>query len=211
LISETSLADSRVFFDLNEAKNYLLQKESANLEGSPEVIIDHCFEVKGVGTVALGVVTKGGVKVHDSFTALPSEKTVDVKSIQKNDVDSREASCGDRVGLALRGVKAEEIERGTVFSKEKEKLTVAKEFECKITLGKFWRKPFESGAFHLNSGLQFEVARVELLDGIAAIKPRESGKAKITLEKPVVFSNAEIPLLCDLNAKGLRVIGKVEL
>ena len=33
--------------------------EPVSTEGKSEMVIDHCFDVKGVGTVILGKVTKG--------------------------------------------------------------------------------------------------------------------------------------------------------
>lgn len=66
------------------------------------VPVDHAFSVKGVGTVVLGLVTKGTVKKHDALKVLPGTKTVQVRSIQKHDDDFDLASEGDRVGSGLK-------------------------------------------------------------------------------------------------------------
>ncbi len=80
------------------------------------VDVDKVFPVTGVGTVALGFVTKGKVSVHDKLM-LPSGAEVSVKSIQSNDVDVESAGIGTRVGLALKGVKPEDVRKGDILSK----------------------------------------------------------------------------------------------
>ncbi len=78
------------------------------------VDVDHAFPVKGIGTVALGIVTKGNVKVHDMLYST-SGKQVSVKSIQSQDVDIQEAGIGTRVGLALKGAEPEDIDKGDLL------------------------------------------------------------------------------------------------
>ncbi len=83
-------------------------------QGPCRVDVDKIFPVTGVGTVALGFVTKGKVAVHDKLV-LPSGAEVTVKSIQSNDVDVESADIGTRVGLALKGVKPEGIRKGDLL------------------------------------------------------------------------------------------------
>ena len=85
-------------------------------DGETVVQVDHTFPVKGVGTVALGVVKGGVVKRHDSLTVDPGGGKVLVKSIQVNDVDVGEAEAGVRVGLALKDVGPEDVPRGSLLS-----------------------------------------------------------------------------------------------
>lgn len=77
------------------------------------VYIDRAFTVKGVGTVALGFVLSGSVKVHDQLRPIPGAEgtRADVKGIQVNDVDFESAGRGIRVGLSLRGVEPEDLEK----------------------------------------------------------------------------------------------------
>ncbi len=85
-------------------------------EGRLRVDIDRSFPVKGIGTVALGIVTNGTVKVHD--TLYSCGKQVTVKSIQSQDIDVNEAGYGTRVGLALKGIEHEELEKGDLLLTE---------------------------------------------------------------------------------------------
>ena len=78
------------------------------------VPVDHAFNVKGVGVVILGVVTSGIVQKHAILTVFPGGKTAQVRSIQKHDDDFDVAGEGDRVGLALKNVEVEDLDRGAV-------------------------------------------------------------------------------------------------
>jgi selenocysteine-specific translation elongation factor len=80
-----------------------------------QVVIDHSFSVKGVGEVMLGVVKKGVVKKHDKLKLLPIDKDIVVRSIQMQDKDFDEAEAGSRVGLAIKGATAEEMNRGYII------------------------------------------------------------------------------------------------
>jgi len=77
------------------------------------IYIDRAFTVKGVGTVALGFVLSGMVKVHDQLRPVPgpADLRADVKGIQVNDVDFDSAGRGIRVGLSLRGVEPSDLDR----------------------------------------------------------------------------------------------------
>lgn len=79
-------------------------------------LLDHAFDVRGVGTVALGFVRRGTLRVHDELSLLPLDRTVSVRSIQRFDEDQTEAPAGSRVGVTLRDVEAHEIERGAVLT-----------------------------------------------------------------------------------------------
>jgi len=203
LLVQTSLNDSHILSGIQEVREFLFAQESPCVQGSALVYIDHCFEVKGVGTVALGIVKRGEIAVHDKITAYPTGKEIEVKSIQKNDEDATSAFCGDRVGLALKNAKSSEIMRGTVLSKEK--ICVEERFPCELAALKFAKEPLVNDeALHISAGLQFEPCRLETQGGI---KLGENGKGVIKTEKPIAFLREEKLLLCDLNAKGLRIAG----
>ena len=77
--------------DANELREKLLLEPSARkAEGKAEIVIDSCFPVKGVGTVALGIVQQGKVAVHQKLSFLPSGVEAEVKSIQVQDEDVKE-------------------------------------------------------------------------------------------------------------------------
>ncbi len=207
ILTSTSLKNSRIFDSPQEAKNHFLGLESAKVAGSPLVLVDHCFEVRGVGTVALGIVARGSIHVHDTLEAMPLGREVEIKSIQTNDVDVKEAFGGDRVGLCLKGLKASEVGRGTVFASAGS-IQASKDFECLVSPVKFSKTPLASGAYHVSAGLQFEPCRLECA---TPITPGEQATVEIHCEKPIAFEPGEKTLLCNLNANGLRVLASVKI
>jgi elongation factor Tu len=81
--------------------------------------VEDVFTISGRGTVATGRVERGVVKVGDEVEIVgirPTVKTVctGVEMFRKT-LDQGQA--GDNVGVLLRGVKREEVERGQVISK----------------------------------------------------------------------------------------------
>jgi len=201
-LSATSLRDCRIFPSFQEAKEHALAQEPPKQEGSTIIPIDHCFEVKGVGTVALGLVKRGSVSIHDLLVSYPSGIELQVRTIQRNDVDVQSAECNDRVGLSLKGAKSGQIERGSIFASEP--LAVSKEINCELSVAKFSKSPISNGiALHVSCGLQFEPAKIECP---SEIKPGSKGSAKLILQKPIAYQKTDALLICDLNSKGLRVI-----
>ncbi len=81
--------------------------------------IEDVFSIAGRGTVVTGRIERGVVKVGDEIEIVgikPTQKTVvtGVEMFRKL-LDAGEA--GDNVGVLLRGVKKEEVERGMVLAK----------------------------------------------------------------------------------------------
>jgi len=81
--------------------------------------IEDVFSIAGRGTVVTGRIERGVVKVSDEIEIVgikPTQKTVvtGVEMFRKL-LDAGEA--GDNVGVLLRGIKKEEVERGMVLAK----------------------------------------------------------------------------------------------
>ena len=94
------------------------QSQSMNGTSSGTVPVDHSFNVKGIGAVILGLVEDGMIQKHVTLNVLPGTKTTQVRSIQKHDDEFDTAYEGDRVGLALKNVKIEDVDRGTVLTND---------------------------------------------------------------------------------------------
>lgn len=78
--------------------------------------IDHCFQIKGQGTILTGTVLSGSVKVGDTieFPALKQEKKI--KSMQMFRKPVQSAKQGDRLGLCVPQLDASLLERGIACS-----------------------------------------------------------------------------------------------
>ncbi len=86
-------------------------------ESQTRIQIDKSFNVKGIGTVLLGLVTSGKVQKHDTLKT-PEGVDVLVRSIQVQDDDVEFALEGARVGLAVKGVDERAIEKGDILAKQ---------------------------------------------------------------------------------------------
>ncbi|XP_069688405.1 selenocysteine-specific elongation factor [Periplaneta americana] len=74
--------------------------------------VDHCFGVRGQGTVMTGTVLQGSISINDTVEIPSMNVTKKVKSIQmfKKPVDR--AMQGDRIGLCVTQFDPKQLERG---------------------------------------------------------------------------------------------------
>ena len=82
--------------------------------------VEDVFSIEGRGTVATGRIERGVIKVGEEvtivgYTELPQKTTCTGVEMFNKTMDQGQA--GDNVGLLLRGVKREDIERGQVICK----------------------------------------------------------------------------------------------
>ena len=165
-------------------------------EGPSEMVVDHCFDVKGVGTVILGKVTCGKIKQYDNLKLYPSESDVLIKSIQMHDDPVQESVCPARVGLAVKGVKPDEVGRGDVIS-EQGAVVVGSEIELEFTKSPFYKSDIAEGQMCLVSvGLQIKAAK------FASITP-----LKLNFEKPIAYHKGDIAVILKPESTTIRILG----
>jgi len=165
-------------------------------EGPPEMVVDHCFDVKGVGTVILGKVTTGKIKQYDNLKLYPSKLDVLIKSIQMHDDPVDESICPARVGLAVKGVKPDEVGRGDIISQENVVL-VTSEIELDFTKSPFYKNDIAEGQMCLVSvGLQIKAAKFSSLTPL-----------KLNFEKPVAYHKGDIAVILKPESTTIRILG----
>jgi len=163
--------------------------------------VDHSFAVKGVGTVALGVVKSGILRRHDELTVFPYGMKAVVKSIQVCDVDVEEAGVGVRVGVAVKNLRPDEIDRGSVLSVGG--VRVSDVFEVDAVLSRYSPRALEVGdVFLASSALNYVPAKV--VDG--GVSPGGRGRVRIKLDRVVPVISDRI-LFMDPGMKMPRVFG----
>jgi len=146
--------------DANELREKLLSENSLRkTEGKTEIVIDACFPVKGVGTVALGIVQQGRVSVHQKLEFIPSGVSAEVKSIQVQDIDVKEAEVGTRVGLNLKNVEADTVGKGDLAVEEK--WASASKIEAEVSLTKFYKGDITQIQFFVLWGLKFVASKAK--------------------------------------------------
>ena len=117
-----------------------------------------------MGTVILGVAAHGAVKKHDAPRVLPGTRNAQVRSIQKHDDDLDSASEGDRVGLILKNVEVEKVDRGTVLTTNPT-VKAHKTLVTYASLVRYWSTPIKAGiVLHLGHWMQFLNCKVEAVN-----------------------------------------------
>ncbi len=198
--------------DLVKLRESLLDEAAKNVRPAGEpaggsVPIDHHFNVKGVGTVVLGFVARGEIKRHDDLRALPSKKQAQVRSIQKHDDDFENALPGDRVGLALKGLDSDELDRGFVLTNQND-IVVESRVRMRVDLIKYWPQPLrEDMVVHLGHWMQFITSRVASVDNSDWRHPT----VELVLEKEVVHPPASPAVLMHMEGGKLRIVGSLIL
>jgi len=166
--------------------------------GRTLIYVDRVFTVKGVGTVALGFVLSGRVSIHDQLRPVPGppDLRADVKGIQVNDVDFDSAGRGIRVGLSLRGVNPEDLEKSHWLDDGFLELSAAPSFE--LAKSSFYKQEVASRDLH-----------VQLPGEIVPAKIIASGSTAVTAKLPwqVPVWDGMKGAVVDLNGGTLRVAG----
>ena len=136
--------------------------------GDTRIDIDHAFPVRGVGSVVLGIVTRGRLKVHDELYH-SSGKLVTVRSMQSQDNDIKEAELGTRVGLALKGIEHDEIEKGDLLTKNK--IAKISEIQTRLKSSQINREQLKTGNKYLFvSNFSYTSATVVEVNDIVTLK-----------------------------------------
>ena len=161
-----------------------------------ELLIDHCFDVKGVGTVILGKVSNGTIKQYDNLKLYPHNIDVLIKSIQMHDDPVSESICPARVGLAVKGAKPDEVGRGDVISVE-DAVEIKTEIELDFEKSPFYKSEItENQGCLVNIGLQTKAAK------FSSITP-----LKLVFEKPIVCKKNDIAVILKPESTTIRILG----
>ncbi|OQR66255.1 selenocysteine-specific elongation factor-like [Tropilaelaps mercedesae] len=147
---------------INELKDVLTRSVSSpqrSPDGPLLFCVDHCFQIKGQGTVLTGTITQGSISVN-SMIDIPSLKLQrKVKSMQMFREPVNGAIQGDRVGICVPQLDAKLFERGVVCSPGYLQLTYA--VIAPLSRISYFRHGIRSGAkFHVTAVHDTVLAKV---------------------------------------------------
>ncbi|NLZ29937.1 MAG: elongation factor Tu [Methanomicrobiales archaeon] len=192
---------------LTEAHTRASTRPGAGTTGS--IPIDHHFNVRGIGTVILGGVVRGGIVKHDALKVYPGEQVITVRSIQKHDDDFAWAAEDDRVGLALKNIDSTALDRGYVLSNDPA-IQVRTGLEVQATLVKYWPAPLTAGmVLHLGHWMQFIPARV--VEAVQDDGDWRRPTLTLALEKDLIYLPGDTAVLHYLEGGKLRIAGHITL
>src|SRR3989338_6085035 len=155
--------------------------------------VEDVFSIKGRGTVATGRIERGKVKVGEEIeiVGLRQSKKSTVTGVEMFRKQLDEGLAGDNVGILLRGIEKDDIERGQVLAKSGS-VTAHTEFEAQVYIlskdegGR--HKPFFTGykpQFYIRT--TDVTGEVTLPEGSEMVMPGDTVSLKIKLIVPVAM------------------------
>ena len=171
---------------------YIPEPERA-VDGAFLMPIEDVFSISGRGTVATGRVERGVVKVGEEVEIVGVKETTKTTctGVEMFRKLLDEGVAGDNIGVLLRGVKRDEIERGQVLAKPGS-ITPHTEFEAEVYVlskdegGR--HTPFFRGyrpQFYFRT--TDVTGEVELPEGVEMVMPGDNVQMKVKLIVPIAM------------------------
>jgi elongation factor 1-alpha len=152
--------------------------------------IQDVYSINGVGTVPVGRVETGVMKIGETVVFEPSGKTGEVRSIEMHHEQFETAEPGDNIGFNVRGVGKNDVRRGDVVGHTDSAPVVVKQFKARVAVLNH-PKVITAGytpVFHCHTS---QVA-CTLEDLIAKFDPKTG---QPTGEKPDFLRNGDVALV----------------
>jgi len=155
--------------------------------------IEDVFSIKGRGTVATGKIERGVVKVNEEveIVGIRETKKVVVTGVEMFKKTLNEGQAGDNVGILLRGIERDDIERGQVLAKPGS-IKPHYEFDAEVVI----LSKEEGGrhkAFFTGYRPQFYLRTTDvtgditLPEGVEMVMPGDNSKFRVKLITPVAI------------------------
>jgi len=155
--------------------------------------IEDVFSIKGRGTVGTGRIERGKVKVGDpvEIVGLKATQTSTVTGVEAFNKTMSEGQAGENVGVLLRGIEKEQLERGQVLAAPKS-ITPHTKFEAEVYVltkeegGR--HTPFFNG---YRPQFYFRTTDVtgsaKLLGGAEMVMPGDNVTMEVELQAPIAM------------------------
>lgn len=108
------------------------EEPSLPLDKPLRIPVQDVYTITGVGTVPVGRVETGRMKVGDTLLIAPALVTAELKSIETHHTPMQTAGAGDNIGFNLRGIAKQDIRRGDVIGTTDKPPSIVKEFLAQI-------------------------------------------------------------------------------
>ena len=159
--------------------------------------VEDVFSIKGRGTVVTGRIERGVVKVGDEIEIVGIKATVKsvVTGVEMFHQSLDQGQAGDNVGLLLRGIEKDDVQRGQVLAKTGS-ITPHTKFDAEAyILGK------DEGGRHTPMftgykpqffmGTTDVTGEVKLPEGVEMIMPGDSAKISAELITPIAMEEGQ--------------------
>jgi len=186
-------ANAKPIVELLDAIDNYIPEPTRELDKPFAMAIEDVFSIEGRGTVCTGRIERGVIKQNEEVEIVgirPTQKTV-VVSVEMFQKSLDEGRAGDNVGLLLRGLKKEDVERGQVICKPGS-ITPHTEFE-----GEVYVLAKEEGGRHTPFFTGYKpqlyirtsdvTGEVSLPEGTEMVMPGDTANLKVKLIVPVAL------------------------
>jgi len=189
--------DAKPILDLVKALDEFIPEPVRDISKPFLMPIEDIFSIEGRGTVVTGRAERGVVKLNEEVEVIglkPTQKTV-VTGIEMFNKLLDEGRAGDNVGILLRGLKKEDVERGQVLAKPGS-VTPHTEFETEVYVlskeegGR--HTPFFKGykpQFYIRT--TDVTGEVILPEGMEMVMPGDTVKLAVKLIAPVALEEKQ--------------------
>ncbi len=192
---EGDAASEDSIMELVKAMDEFIPEPKRELDKPFLMPIEDVFSIKGRGTVATGRIEQGKVNINDEVEIIgirdTTKTTVTGVEMFKKLLD--EGQAGDNVGVLLRGVERDDIERGQVLAKPGS-ITPHTDFECEVYVLKKdeggRHTPFVKGykpQFYFRT--TDVTGEVELPEGTEMVMPGDNISVVVKLLAPIAMDD----------------------
>lgn len=205
-------------YELIEAMDSYIPEPKRDIDKPFLMPIEDIFTIEGRGVVSTGKVDRGVIKEGEEIEIVGMGEDVTksvVTGIEMFQKTLDQGQAGDNVGILLRGIKKEDIERGQVIAKPGS-ITPHTEFEAEIYVlskeegGR--HTPFFSGykpQFYIRT--TDVTGEVTLPEGTEMVMPGDTVNAKVKLIVPVALEeNLRFAIREGGRTVGAGVVTKIE-
>jgi len=189
-----------------EALKTHLTETAATLQSELEpghfrLAIDRVFTVKGAGLVVTGAIISGKVASGDELTLLPQGKTVRVRQIHRQNINTDHAQAGDRCALNLASVNLsrQDIHRGDWLTSNPS-LIGSHRIDVRVQVLKGESTPLRHWTpVHIHSAAKHALGRIATLQG-SKIDPGDAGLVQMVSNEPLFLCAGDRLILRDQGA-----------
>ncbi|MDI6820205.1 MAG: translation elongation factor EF-1 subunit alpha [Candidatus Hodarchaeaceae archaeon] len=187
----------------------VLKEPEKPIDKPLRIPVQDVFSISGVGTVPIGRVETGVLKVGDVVVFEPSGVRGEVRSIEMHHQPLWRAEPGDNIGFNVRGIAKGDVKRGDVAGHPEAPPTVAREFTAKIialavptAIAPGFAPLFHCHAAHIPGRIEEILQKIDPRTGAVveerpdSLRRGEAGVIRIVPSKPMVIERVgEIPSL----------------
>jgi len=185
-VIETSARTGQGIGELKSALRELASRVPVREASGPfRQPVDRVFHKKGIGVVVTGSCCSGSVRVGDQLELLPRGLSTRVRELQSFNERRTEGRAGERLAVALQGLKLEEVSRGDTLATPG-RFRVSTAIDGRIRLSTYWDFEVKNRErVRIHHGAHEVLGRVILLEG-DHLSAGESALVQLLLESPLV-------------------------